>query len=70
MAINKVIYGKTTLMDLTSDTVTADTMLKGVTAHNKAGNVVTGKLTSTVSNGVLTIPTAIGSVSNSTLTMK
>lgn len=42
MAISKVEYGGNTLVDLTSDTVTSDTMLSGYTAHDKAGNVVTG----------------------------
>lgn len=42
MAINKVIYGGETLIDLTGDTVTADKMLVGVTAHDKSGTVITG----------------------------
>lgn len=35
MAINKVIYGGETLIDLTGDTVTADKILSGFTAHDK-----------------------------------
>jgi hypothetical protein len=42
LAINKVIYGGETLIDLTSDTVTADKMLTGYTAHDKSGAPVTG----------------------------
>lgn len=42
MGVSKVEYGGNTLVDLTSDTVTSDTMLSGYTAHDKAGNVVTG----------------------------
>lgn len=42
MAINKVIYGGETLIDLTGDTVTADKILSGFTAHDKAGEPVTG----------------------------
>lgn len=42
MAINKVIYGGTTLIDLTSDTVTASTLHEGVTAHDKSGAIITG----------------------------
>lgn len=45
MAISKVIYGGETLIDLTSDTVTADKMLKGITAHGKDGVPVTGTCT-------------------------
>ena len=37
MAIHKVIYGGETLIDLTSDTVTADKILSGFTAHDKGG---------------------------------
>ena len=37
MAINKVIYGGETLIDLTGDTVTADKILSGFTAHDKGG---------------------------------
>lgn len=45
MAVNKVDYRDSTLIDLTSDTVTADNLIKGVTAHNKAGNKITGTYT-------------------------
>ena len=45
MAVNKVIYGNTTLIDLTSDTVSAASMLEGVTAHDKSGAVVVGSCT-------------------------
>lgn len=45
MAINKVIYGGTTLIDLTSDTVTEDKMLSGYTAHDKSGAQITGTCT-------------------------
>lgn len=39
---NKVIYNGTVLIDLTADTVTADKILAKYTAHDKAGNVITG----------------------------
>lgn len=45
MGINKVVYGGKTLIDLTGDTVTADKLLEGVTAHGKDGEVVTGACT-------------------------
>ena len=44
MARNKVVYGSEVLVDLTADTVTADTLAEGVTAHDKAGNAITGTL--------------------------
>ena len=42
MAVNKVVYGTTVLVDLTGDTVTADKLLKGATAHDASGEQVTG----------------------------
>lgn len=42
MAYNKVIYGGKTLIDLTSDTVTADSLTSGYTAHDKSGTLITG----------------------------
>lgn len=42
MAVNKVIYDGDTLIDLSGDTVTASQMLSGATAHDKAGNPITG----------------------------
>lgn len=42
MAISKVIYGGNTLIDLTGDTVKADKLLKGYTAHGADGEVVNG----------------------------
>ena len=45
MAISKVIYGDDTLMDLTADTVTPETLAAGTTAHNAAGEMVVGTVT-------------------------
>ena len=42
MAINKVEYGGNTLIDLTSDSVTPENLLSGVTAHDASGNKITG----------------------------
>ena len=42
MAINKVILGSDTLLDLTADTVAVDKLLKGYTAHDKTGALITG----------------------------
>ena len=40
--VNKVVYGGTILIDLTGDTVTADKVLTGYTAHDKSGATITG----------------------------
>lgn len=45
MAYNKVLLNNNTLIDLTEDTVDAQTLLKGRTAHNKAGVRITGNCT-------------------------
>lgn len=42
MAVNKVIYGTTVLVDLTKDSVTADALVEGKTAHGKDGEAITG----------------------------
>ena len=42
MAINKVVYGNNTLIDLTNDTVEASNLLEGETAHDRSGTPVTG----------------------------
>ena len=39
---NKVIYGGKVLIDLTTDTVTADKLAEGITAHDKSGAIITG----------------------------
>lgn len=43
--VNKVVYGGQTLIDLTSDTITADKILSGYTAHDKTGAAITGSST-------------------------
>lgn len=45
MAYNKVVYGNKTLIDLSADTVSADKLEKGLTAHDKTGEIITGTST-------------------------
>ena len=45
MAINKIIYGGNTLLDLTGDTITANDLAYGVTAHDRSGVQITGAST-------------------------
>lgn len=47
MAVNKVEINGEVKLDLTQDTVTEDTLLHGVTAHDAAGNQVEGKVLTT-----------------------
>lgn len=43
-AINKVIYGNNTLIDLTGDTVTENTLVEGTTAHGADGVIINGAI--------------------------
>ena len=43
--VSKVIYGGTTLIDLTADTVQANKLLYGYTAHGADGEEITGSCT-------------------------
>ena len=40
--VNKVVFGNQTLIDLSNDTVTADKILAGYTAHSASGASITG----------------------------
>ena len=42
MAINKVVYGEKTLIDLSGDTVSSEKMLVGTIAHNSVGEKIVG----------------------------
>ncbi len=44
-AISKVVYGNTTLIDLTGDTITASDLANGKTAHGADGELITGTST-------------------------
>lgn len=58
--ISKVVYGSKVLIDLTSDTVTADKLLEGVTAHDKSGAKITGSCTFDADTGDATA--AVGEI--------
>lgn len=44
MPINKVVYGNTTLLDLTADTITVSDVVSGVTFHLRDGSIGTGTM--------------------------
>lgn len=44
MGINKVVVNKVTKLDLTKDTVSANTLLEGITAHDSKGNLIVGTM--------------------------
>ena len=43
--VNKVIFGSDVIMDISSDTVAANKLLYGFTAHDKSGAPITGECT-------------------------
>lgn len=44
MGYSKVVINGVIKVDLTSDSVAANTLLSGTTAHDKSGNLVTGAI--------------------------
>lgn len=42
---SKIVFDGKTLIDLTADSVTADKLISGITAHDKSGNSITGTCT-------------------------
>lgn len=58
MAINKVIYGSTILIDLTADTVTPDKILADFTAHDQSGATIVGTCDYDVNSNDATIQVA------------
>lgn len=46
MPVNKIVYGNRTLIDLTADTVTEETLLKGCQAHRADGTIIIGTMLS------------------------
>lgn len=58
MGNSKIVFGSTVLIDLTADTVTADKILASYTAHDAAGNAVTGTCTFDVDSQDATVQVA------------
>lgn len=67
MAVNKIIYNGETLVDLTSDTVTADDLAAGVTATGADGKPVVGLLPKVTIDTELST-TSTNPVQNKTIT--
>lgn len=44
MAVNKVVLNDEVKLDLSADSVTPETLARGVTAHNAAGELITGTM--------------------------
>lgn len=57
--VNKVILGNETLIDLTGDTVTANSLLSGATAHDASGNQI---------QGAVSVPTELNDLNDVNIT--
>ena len=69
MAVNKVEIDGETKLDLTADTVTPETLLKGATAHNAAGEAIVGSIIMpTYTLVVKTSPSSVITVTKGTKT--
>lgn len=44
MAVNHIVYNSQSLIDLRADTVTAEDLMTGITAHKADGTIITGTL--------------------------
>ena len=64
MAISKVVYDGNTLIDLTSDSVNASNLSKGITAHNAAGEQIVGTFEQVQSDWNQNDETAVDYVKN------
>lgn len=69
MANSKVVLGSETLIDLTSDTATASTVLRGYTFHDASGESDVGEAGASVSGTNLIIPSGMGTVSGNDLSL-
>ena len=61
MGVSKVDFAGNTLVDLTGDSVTPETLLEGATAHNAAGDQIDGAVA--VAPASTTTPKAPGTAS-------
>lgn len=72
MSVSKVILDGVTLIDLTSDTVTAGALLSGVTAHALDGTAITGTIALnsagdlSASGSIVTVPSGYYAAAGST----
>jgi len=53
MGFAKITFDNSTMIDLTSDTVSASTLLQGYTAHDSSGEQITGTMTQSGGDAVL-----------------
>ena len=59
MAVNKVIFGNQVLVDLTGDTVAANGLMSGMTAHDRSGAAIVGTVASKSANDMFLDDTGV-----------
>ena len=72
MGNSKIVYYGETLIDLTGDTVEAAKLLKGITAHDKSGTLITGTFEAADPYAIISVTYPEGSVctcSNGSVTL-
>lgn len=72
MGNSKIVYYGETLIDLTGDTVEAAKLLKGITAHDKSGTLITGTFEAADPYAIISVTYPEGSVctcSNGSITL-
>lgn len=57
--VNKVVFGNDTLIDLSADTVAADKVLSGYTAHGASGTPITGTIPTKTSADISLVNTTL-----------
>jgi len=62
MGNSKIVYYGETLIDLTGDTVEPAKLLKGVTAHDKSGTLITGTFKAADPYAIISVTYPEGSV--------
>lgn len=69
MGVSKVVYGNTTIMDISGDTVTPATLMNGITAHKADGSAIVGTAGAYVTGKTLHIPSSHASVTDGVLSL-
>lgn len=69
MAISKVDFYGDTLIDISSDTVDAEHLAEGYTAHDAAGNAVFGTMSSSSGSNVVVTPDLVDGTKIATITV-
>ena len=67
--VSKIIYGNNTLIDLTSDDVTADKVLAGYHCHDASGAQITGTAGAYIDGSTTVIPSSQASIDGTVTTL-